>query len=54
MDRAHLAAKGDVARWVNEANQLLAILISSARTARERGVDRSASQPTVNPVAGLD
>ena len=54
MDRAHLAAKGDVARWVNEANQLLAILISSARTARVRGVDRSASQPTVNPVAGLD
>ena len=53
-DRAHLATKGDVARWAEEANQLLAILISSARTARGRGNARNASQHTVNPVAGLD
>ena len=29
----HLAAKGDTTRWADEAGQLLAILISSARTA---------------------
>jgi four helix bundle protein len=36
IDRARLAPRDDVAHWIDEANQLLAILIASARTARGR------------------
>ncbi len=44
VDRARLGRGPDAgaSRWVNEANELLAILISSARTAR-KGADQSAS-----------
>jgi four helix bundle protein len=47
-DRAHLAAKGDVARWADQANQLLAILISSARTARGRAAQRPREDPAIS------
>ena len=36
IDRKRLAPGEEVSRWIDEARQLLAILIASARTARER------------------
>ena len=46
-DRAHLASTGDMARWADEANQLLAILISSARTARGRAGPKAHTAPAI-------
>lgn len=54
VDRASLAPKGDVTRWGDEANQLLAILISSARTARGRASQGAANRPGSEVVVGRD
>jgi len=47
VDRGPLAAKGGSGRWADEASQLLAILISSARTASSRAGQRASAQPAI-------
>lgn len=48
-DRARLAPGVDIARWVGEARQLVAILVASARTAKKRITGAAAQCPS--PVA---
>jgi len=54
VERARLTPHGDIPRWLDEANQLLAVLIASARTARRRAGQRVGERPRTEAVTRPD